>query len=384
MARRRLLYVLNDVDYFLLHWLERTVAAGDRGFDVHLAAPPFGDVDRVRDSGLTFHPIDLARESTNVIKEMRAVREIARVHREVRPHLAHHATIKPVIYGGLAARRTRVPAVVSTIPGLGYLFASSEGRARILHVLAKQGYRRALSRDVSRVIFENSDDLADFERWRIIGPGKGMVIRGAGVDTSVFREAPEPDGPVRVVMASRLIWDKGVAEFIAAARIAKEAGVDARFILVGDTDPGNPAAVPTAQLEEWHREGVVKWLGRRADMPEVLRQAHIVCLPTSYREGVPRILIEAASTGRPIITTDSPGCRDIVRNGENGILVPLRDPDAIVDAVRRMCMDPGLRRSMGRRGRVIVETEFAREIVFEALFQLYDDLLDRCATTPSG
>jgi glycosyltransferase involved in cell wall biosynthesis len=370
----RLLYVINEVDYFLAHWVERAVAARDSGFDVHVAAPGAERWTEIEAAGLTFHPISLVRNRLNPVAEANTIRALVVLYRRLRPEIVHHVTIKPVIYGGLAARRAGVPGVVSTVPGLGSLFASQGLRTRALRMIAKIGYRMTFSDPAARVVFENGDDLRDFVAWRLINETQGAVIKGAGVDTDRFRPIPEPEGPIRVVMAARLLWEKGVADFVEAARMAHEAQLPVQWVLVGDTDLGSPSAVPVAQLQAWHDDGVIDWVGRQSDMPAVLGNAHIVCHPSRYREGVPRVLIDAAACGRPCVTTDAPGCRDIVRDGDNGLLVPLGDPLAVTQAVAKLARDPELRRRMGQRGREIAVSEFAKEIVIDALLTTYGQL----------
>ncbi len=224
------------------------------------------------------------------------------------------------------------------------------------------------------MILQNPDDL---ERLAAAGAARQrlVLIAGSGVDLQRITPQPEPDGPVAVLLASRMIWKKGVAILVEAARRLRAEGVAARFLLAGDSDPGNPAAIPPAQLADWAREGVVEWLGFEDDMPALLAGSHIVCLPSSYGEGVPKSLIEGAAAGRPLVTTDTPGCRSIARDGENGILVPPENPDALAAALRRLIEDPALRRQMGARGRAIAEAAFGLDRVNAETLALYRDLL---------
>jgi len=200
------------------------------------------------------------------------------------------------------------------------------------------------------------------------------IVRGSGVDVKKFIPAEESTGVPIVMLASRMLWDKGVGEFIEAAKILKQEGVEARFVLVGDSDPENPASIPNAQLSEWHELGIVEWWGERGNMHEMLTQAHIVCLP-SYREGLPKVLLEAASCGKPIIATDVPGCREIVHNGENGILVPLKDSSSLASAMKELINNPEKRKIIGINGRRLVENEFSEEIVVSQTLKVYQELL---------
>jgi glycosyltransferase involved in cell wall biosynthesis len=277
--------------------------------------------------------------------------------------------MKPVLYGALAARLAGVPLVVNALTGMGYIFASQSLVARAL----MPGVRRALRLLLrhGRVIVQNRDDAA---LVRSLGIKSIHGIRGSGVDTRVFSPAPKaPPPPPIIMLVSRLLWDKGVGEFVEAARQFKASGMKARFVLVGSPDRGNRSSIPEATVTQWVNEGLIEWWGRRDDVSSVLRQAHVACLP-SYREGVPKSLIEAAAAGLPIVTTDTPGCREIVLDGESGILVPPRDATALASALEELVGDPELRRRMGAKGRELVEAEFTTERVIASTLALYRDM----------
>lgn len=381
MTQPRLLFVINDVPYFLAHWLERALAFRDASIDVHVASQESPAAERLREVGLPFHAVPFVRGRNPPFTEMSTLLALSRLYAAFEPDLVHHVTIKPVIYGGLMARRRRVPAVINTVPGLGHVFVADGWASGVRREAIKQAYRLAFAHPRTRVIFENPDDLQDFERWRLITPTQGVVIKGAGVDLARFKPLHEGGDETQVVMASRLLWFKGVGEFVEAARRTKASYSDARFVLIGTGDPGNPATVPEAQLRRWADEGVIEWWGQRDDMPEVLARAAIVCLPSFYREGVPRVLIEAAACGRPIVTTDMPGCREIVRNGVNGLLVPARNGPALANAITRLLDQPAVREAMGRRSREIAQNEFGSELVISQTLEVYRHLLAGGAAT---
>src|SRR5690606_17393461 len=232
--------------------------------------------------------------------------------------------------------------VVNAISGLGYVFSQRE-QARQLRHIALRLYRFALRHPHSKVIFQNPDDIQVFRRHRIVREDQIVLIRGSGVDCAVFQPAPKPDGEPIVVLASRMLWDKGVGEFVEAARMLRREGVKARFVLVGDSDEGNPTAVPRDQLQRWHNEGVVEWWGYRSDMNRVFSAAHIAVLPTFYPEGLPKVLLEAAASGLPMVATNIPGCREIVRHGINGILVEPKNTAQLAEAIKRLIFDKELR-----------------------------------------
>ncbi|HEY8077862.1 MAG TPA: glycosyltransferase family 4 protein, partial [Labilithrix sp.] len=298
MAGERLLIVVNDAAFFLSHRLSLALGARAAGYDVHIATPRDEASPRIEAAGLPFHAIPLQRKSMSAARELRAVAALVSLYRDVRPDVVHHVTAKPILYGGIAARVAGVPAVVHAVSGLGYVFISRGMRARALQRAIRATYRVATSHPNCAVIFQNEDDRATF--GDAIRATRIAMIRGSGVDLALFRPTPLPTGEPIVVLPSRMLWDKGVGEFVDAARMLRDRGVRARFVLAGGVDPGNPAAVPRERIEDWVREGVVEWWGHRADMPEVLAQSTIVCLP-SYREGMPKTLLEACAAGRPIV-----------------------------------------------------------------------------------
>ena len=371
--RLKLLFLVTEDWYFVSHRLPLAVAAREAGFDVAVATRAGQHADTIRQAGIRLIPFELSRRAGNPLREFLA---LVRLYRHERPDIVHHVALKPVLYGALAARLAAVPAQVNAVAGLGWLFTSRDRTARWVRPVIRWVLARLLSAPRCRVIVQNPDDAALLGQAGV-PESRLRLIRGAGVDTTMFSPVPEPPKPVCVVLAARMLWDKGVGEFVEAARRLKQAGVDARFALVGAADPGNPASVPEDILRVWQKEAVVEWWGQRDDMPAVFHAAHVVCLPSFYGEGLPKVLLEAAACGRPIITTDAPGCREIVRDGENGFLVPVRESIALASVLQKLIGDPDLRSRMGRRGREIVEAEFALDKVVQQTLALYKELLDR-------
>ena len=380
-VRGRLLYVINDLAFLVSHRLPVTLAAAEAGYEVHIAAPSDIASERAL-AGLGFHlhRLGMHRHKTNPVAELRTFWEIYRTFRRLKPDIVHLVTIKPVLYGGIAARLARVPSVVSAISGLGYLFIGSSLRSRILSAFVKPLYRFALGHRTQRIIFQNDSDRMTIEELGVDLSGKVEMVRGSGVDLAVYAPAPEPEGPVTVVVPSRLLCDKGIVEFVEAARILKRQGSPARFVLVGDAPKENPASVAQGLLDAWKAEGVVEFWGYRRDMPEVFAQSHIVVLP-SYREGFPKALIEAAACGRAVVTTDVPGCRDAIRADETGRLVPVRDSAALAEAMRGLIEDRQLRLRMGIAGRKLAERAFSVEEVTRRHLEIYRGL--SCGRPPS-
>jgi glycosyltransferase involved in cell wall biosynthesis len=380
-AKPRILFVDNDVNSFYSYRIEVALAARDAGFEVHVAAPQGKAAEILRAEGMRYHPIPMTRSGLAPWKEFSTISTLFRLYRRVRPDLVHHLRLKPVLYGGLAAYGARVPAVVGLLTGLGYVFIAESRRALVMRKLVVLSSKVAFRHSNQRIVFQNPDDQGVFIQNKILPAAQTVLIKGSGVDVNTYVPTPEPEGVPVVVLASRMLRDKGVVEFVEAARELRESGVSARFVLVGDTDPGNPTAVSAEQLRAWADEGVIEWWGHQNDMRKVLSQSNIVCLP-SLREGVPKVLIEAAACGRAIVTTDAPGCREIVREGENGLLVPVRDSKALADALRLLIESAPLRALMAAKGREIAVAEFSVERVVNETLGIYRELL--AASGPRG
>lgn len=372
---RKILFVANRAEFFFSHRMPIAYAAQERGFEVHVATPKDPYVSNLKEEGLVWHELELEGKSLNPIQELRTLVHLVQLYQKVQPTLVHHIAFKGVLYGGMAARLAGVPNVVNAFTGLGHLFSSDTLKVRLVRWFVLQVSRFSFGHPRSRTIFQNPDNIDEFVGRGVIDSNTVRLIKGSGVDVNTFNPMPEQEPPPIIILASRLVWDKGVAEFVEAARKLRRNGVKAQFALVGKSDPLNPNAVPERKLEKWDEEGAVEWWGFQEDMPAVFSDVHIVCLPSYYREGVPKVLIEAAACERAIVTTDMPGCREIVQDGENGLLVPPKNSDALADALRELIDSSERRRSMGARGRQIVKDEFSIEQVVRETMKVYDELL---------
>lgn len=371
----RLIFTSNWDRFFVSHRLVLAQAAREAGFDVHVAVPPGDATDRITSAGFPVHHYPLSRAGSNPLRELGSVAALRAVYRRLRPALVHQVAQKAVLYGSMAARTLKdPPRVVNALAGMGYAFLAPGAAAAARRRLMVWGYQRLLGTPGYRLILQNTADAEFFVSRGIIRREQVVLIRGAGVDLAAFLPAPEPEGPPVAVLPARLLWDKGVGEFVAAARRLREEGVSARFALVGDVDAGNPAAVPVAQLDTWVAEGVIEWWGHRPDMPAVFAASHLVVLP-SYREGLPKVLLEAAASGRPMVATDEPGCREVVRPGENGALVPVGDAGALADAMLTLIEDAELRRQYGAEARRMAEREFDVRSVVARTMQIWQETL---------
>ena len=370
----RLLFVVNNPAFFLSHRLPLALAAQRAGYDVHVATMAGDSVPRIAAHGLTHHVVPMTRSGKQPLQELRTIWSLWRLFRRLRPALVHLVTIKPVLYGGIAARMAGVPAMVSAISGLGFVFVAQGTKAALVRRVVAWLYRRALGHRNSRVVFQNSNDRDTLRGLGVVRDEQVVMIRGSGVDLSAYPAVPEPAPPIIALMVARLLRDKGVLEFVAAARILQQSGAGVRMRLAGGIDPGNPASVTQADVDAWHREGCIEALGERSDIADLYAAAHIAVLP-SYREGLPRSLIEAAACGRAVVTTDVPGCRDAIEPDETGLLVPPRDAQALADAIGRLASDADLRQRLGRAGRRLAQNEFDIEDVCRRHLDIYRTLL---------
>lgn len=370
---RKLLIVVNDAAFFLSHRLSLAKASARAGYQVKVIVGAGSGEAALDATGVTWQSVPLSRSGTNPWREWRSFRTLVETYRRERPDIVHHVTIKPVIYGTLAARVTGVPGVVNALTGLGFVFTGADGRSRLRRAWIGLLYRFALRHRNMRCIFQNRADLGEFVALTGISAQCARLIPGAGVDLSAFACSPAPALPATFLLVGRMLGDKGVREFVDAAQRLKARHPTWRFRLVGDVDPGNPSSLRRAELEAWAARGWVEWLGRRDDVAALMRDAHVVCLP-SYREGLPKTLLEASAAGRAMIATDVPGCRDVVADGVTGLLVPPRDAPALAGAMERLGADPALRVRMGRAARTRAETDYAVEDVVRATLEVYAEL----------
>jgi glycosyltransferase involved in cell wall biosynthesis len=368
-----------NTEWYLYNF-RRSLALAVRaaGHDVLLVSPPGEYGARFRDLGLRWEPLPaMDRRSLNPLRELRALAELVALFKREQPVLVHNFTIKCAVYGSIAAMLTGVPARINAVAGLGYVFASNERRARLLRPVVRALMRFALRGRRARLILQNHDDARMFLDHGLIEDARVRVIAGSGVDCNRFvpRTRTRNDPP-RVLLAARLLWEKGVEEYVQASRMLRAQGRRIRFLLAGASDPGNPAAVPAASVRGWVDEGVVEWIGHVDDMPALFASSDIFVLPSYYREGLPKSLIEAAACATPLITTDMPGCRDVVIDGVDGLIVPPRDADALGTAIARLLDAPELARKLGLAARAKTLAAFDERIVIRRTLETYEEVLD--------
>ena len=372
-----LLFLVSEDWYFVSHRLRLAEAALQRGYRVILVARFAAHRDLIERAGIETVPFNIGRSGTNPAGALLTLARLRRLYRRLAPDLVYQVALKPVLLGSLAARLAGVRRRVDALGGLGFLFGEHSGRQAPLRAVARLAMGRLLRGD--EIIVQNEDDRALLLRSGLPAP-RLHLIPGAGVDLERFRALPEPAArPVVITLVSRMLWEKGVGELVEAARLLARRGVAAQVRLVGRPDPENPRTIAADRLAAWDAEGVVEWRGARDDIPAVWAESHVAVLPSYYREGLPKALMEAAACGRPIVTTDRPGCRDAVLPGESGLLVPARDPAVLADALERLVEDGALRRRMGARARQDAEQRFSDALINGRILDLCDGLLARAA-----
>jgi glycosyltransferase involved in cell wall biosynthesis len=374
-APKKILFVVNAPEFFLSHRLPLALTAKAEGYEVHVASAFGAQVSAIETYGFIHHVVPFARSGQNPLNEFSTLLQLIGLFRRLEPDLVHLITIKPVLYGGLAARFSGISAVVSAVSGLGTVFLASSVGAKARRWLVKRLYAAAFKQKKLAVIFQNPDDRDALLNIGALHHSETRMIRGSGVDLGEYPYLPEPEGKTVVVMAARLLKDKGVFEFVQAAQHLMRRNVAVEMRLIGSPDPGNPTSVSESDLKNWQQADVVTLLGYRSDIAEQYAAANIVCLP-SYREGLPKSLVEAAACGRAVVTTDVPGCRDAITPDVTGVLVPVKDSVRLADALQSLIENPGLRQEMGLKGRRLAEEAFAIEKIVAQHIEIYRDLLE--------
>ncbi|MFZ1678163.1 MAG: glycosyltransferase family 4 protein [Saprospiraceae bacterium] len=371
---KKLFMVVNVDWFFLSHRLPIALEALKRGYDVTvLAIEEENRGNEIRNYGLKFIPLPGKRGGVNIITEMYLLKYLIQIYRKEKPDIVHHVAIKPVLYGSLAARLTKVPKIVNAISGFGSVFIDRASFS-MGNYLIRKIYKYALNHPEMNIIVQNEDDYKLVSTFNRVKKDRIFIIKGSGVDLNKFSYTKaEPHKTQIILMASRMLFDKGVKEFVSAARKIKSKNqFDAEFILAGKLDIENKSGIPEDTLREWNYEGCIKWIGHQEDMVTLYKKSDIIVLPTSYKEGLPKTLIEACAIGRPIVTTDVPGCREVVKNGENGWLVEKGNVEELETAIIKLIKDEHMRESMGKKARAIAEREFSIEKVVRDTFAIYE------------
>lgn len=372
---KKILYLIAEDYFFCSHFWERATAAREAGYDVYVAANAGPKAVEIEAAGFHFIPLPIRRSSINPFGEFAVIVRTVALYRTLTPSLAHHVALKPILYGTLAAWFAPGTRIVNAPVGLGWLATSRRPGVAFLKWAVFMLLSAVITSRGALAVFENEEDRSALARQPWVKPSNTILIRGAGVDLDRFFPKPEPIGTKVISLFARMLADKGVAEFAESSRILRARGIQARFQLVGKPDPKNPSSLSEDQLVRWQEEGLVQWLGQRDDVPALMAASHIVCLP-SYREGLPKCLIEGMAAGRAIVATNVTGCNEAVADRENGLLVPPRDPLALADALQVLIEDDALRHAYGMAGRERAERLFASALVVSQTLGLYRAMLE--------
>jgi len=372
---KKILFVINSDWGFLLYRTPLAIAAKNKGIQVWVASPNTGDASKIISMGFNYIELPMSRKGVNILNEFFTFLRILKIYFKLKPDLIHQVTIKPIIYGTIASAILNKSFVVNAISGLGFTFSSSSS-SRFLKFLVKNLLKISLKYRKSKIIFQNPDDFNLFIENKLISSNQGVLIKGSGVDCGVFSLFLTDFSKEKIViLPSRMIIEKGIYEFVDAARFLHLEFPNVRFVLVGKIDSGNPSSIDYFEIMSWEKEGVIEWWGHQSDMVTVLNKSTMVVLPTFYGEGLPKVLLEAAACSKPIISTNVPGCKEIVRHEVNGLLIPPKDEVALAEAIRRLLDNPEFARQLGKNGRKIVQNEFSEALVVEKTFEVYEHLL---------
>lgn len=371
---KKLLIVVNNPAFFLSHRLNIAQEAKAQGYRVIISTMDGPAVQTIKDHGFEHIVFPMLRSGMNPLKELKTIAALCKVYKQVKPDIVHLVTIKPVLYGGIAARLMRVPAVVYAISGMGFLFTKARSKFDPVGLITRLLYRASLAHSNSRVIVQNQVDLGQVQEMCSLKDEHLVLIRGSGVDLNKYQFVPEPAKPPLIItMAARLLKDKGVCEFVEAARLAKKNGRnDLCWQLAGSPDLGNPASITEEDLAAWAED--IRYLGEVTDIAKLYSESHIIVLP-SYREGLPKSLVEAAACGRAVVTTDTVGCRDAIEPGITGLLVDVASAESLYEGVTKLADDDELRRCMGQAGHQLAHEEFDERVIAKKQVALYGELL---------
>lgn len=372
------LLIVDSEDWtFWFHRLSLALTVKATGAEVKLLTRCNDYAERIKEKGINIANVDFVRSSKLPFNDLANILKLRRTFKQYKPDIIHNVALKTILISSIAALGIKNVSVVNAFTGLGYVFSSQQFQARLIRFFIKPVFKYFAQRPNYWTIFQNPDDMQLFIAQGLAVSERSILIRGSGVDTNEFIPTPDANETPIVMLASRMLWDKGIGEFVDAAKRAQLAGLKAKFVLVGDVDPDNPMSIPETTLKMWSDEGYIEWQGHNSDMPKKLAMASIVCLP-SYREGLPKVLLEAAAVGRPLIATDVPGCREIVKNNENGLLVELKNVDSLYNAIQQLVSNKDLREEMGRNSRSLVEAELSTDIINAQTIRFYKSLCNEC------
>jgi glycosyltransferase involved in cell wall biosynthesis len=374
-----LLIIVNDLKFFLSHRLNIALTAKKSGYKVYIG---YGESDRIsmlslKNINLEFFYVPIKRGGFNPWNEIKSLYYIWRLIKKIKPSVVHLVTLKPCLYGGIINYLSKVKGVLFAFPGMGILFSSNKWFYKIIRIFLYFFFWCIFKKKNYLVLFQNTRDRDIFIKFSLLKKNKTRLIKGCGVDLATFKKCKEPKGAIHVMFISRLLYDKGISFFIAAAKLIKErCALPIKFWVVGSQDLGNPSSVSKAELDKWKQEGIVEIKGYINNIKNIYKKSHIVCHPSFYGEGLPNVIVEAAATGRPVVTTDHPGCRDGIIDGITGILVPVKNSEKLANAIEYLATKKKIRTLMGNKARIFAEKEFNLKENSEKNMELYNQLLN--------
>jgi glycosyltransferase involved in cell wall biosynthesis len=374
----KLLILINDLSFFYSHRLPIAIASRLEGFDVLIGYGELGGADPkiLESKGIKLNQVPMLRGRFNVFKDLKTFINIFRLFKKEKPDIVHLVTIKPYLYGGIISRLVGIKSIVSAVTGLGSLFHHNDLKSKIIRFILTPFFKIAFNHKNQKVILQNNDDANYLIKWGVLSSNKIEIIKGSGINLNSFKEFKEKNGLPKVCLASRLLKDKGIYDFISAAKIIKERKINAQFLIAGDLDLMNPSGLSVDDLKKIKEENYVGVIGYEKNIAKLYSESHIVCLP-SYREGLPKSLIEAAAASRAIVTTDVPGCRDAIIANKTGLLVPVKNPKKLADAIQYLLEHPQERIAMGKAGRILAENQFSIEKIVKNHLDIYKKLYQK-------
>ena len=379
LIKKKIIINLTEDWFFVSHFIGRALDAKKAGYDVYISCKEKKSRKYIEGKGIKFFSLPLDRRGINPIYEFYILLKYFYVFNKVKPDIVHNVGPKPIIYGSIIAKLLKIKSVINAPIGMGFVFTSSSIKAKLLKRVLLFLFGITLNQHhgknkKNRVIFENSDDMNYFIKAKIVRFNEAILIRGAGIeiDEKLIKKQKENE-IIKVALVARMLKDKGIYEFVEAAKILKSKKIKCRFLLIGDIDKKNPTSLKKSILEEWNDQKIIEWLGWVENVKDILLETDILCLP-SYREGLPKSLLEGAAIGLPLVTCNTVGCREVVLDGINGYLVPIKESKKLALAILKLIENRELRVSMGKESLRIAKSKFSSEIINYQTISIYDEL----------
>ena len=380
--KRKILYIINEAYFFLSHKSELASYVNNLDYEVsvavpydHVWAPKNFNVSELIERGYIVHQYKLSRRGQNIFREIFSFLAILKIIYIAKPDILHLMTIKPIIYGGISTYFFKVPNIIFSITGLGQIFTAKGKIATLRKICISIFLKFIFYKKNCKVIVQNSNDYKNLVDKKIISKDKLYTIKGSGINLDKYFFSIEPKNSIPyVIMASRLIWEKGIDDFVEAAKICKKKNINVKFVIVGDTQPSNPRSIPVEELEKWQEDKIIEWWGRREDMVNVISKSTIFCVPSKYGEGVPKVLMEAISIGRAVVVSNCPGCIELIDDSINGYVYPMGNSEALSQKIIELLNEPGLRKKFIKSAYNKISKDYISKDVIAKTVELYEEI----------